>query len=409
MTESESRVDPQRPMRVAYAPSSARRAFFRIHQIVGLFAGAAFVLIGLSGGLLAFREDIDERLNAPLMQVQTPSRSVYRSPDEILAAAVAVAPPEAKLERLTMPRHPGAAAAVSYLVETDDLDSYFYEMFVDPYTAKVTGRRVSLHGEDTFSQPLIRVLMAFHWTLLLGVNNAYIIGGLGILLVASILVGAWLWLQHDGDWRLGLKVKWGASRERVVFDVHRAVGAYMAAILLVMLATGVAMIFKPATRSAVSLFSSVREEPDYGRSTPALGRSPIGVGEAIASADRIFPDGRVLWVSLPSAPSGVYVVGKQAINEPSRSRTFRNVGVDQYSGLVLQVQDRKTFTAGERFIEWLYPLHSGEAFGEFGRPLTLLIGLTPLVLYVTGFMRWRGKSRARRRAASDRMTVTARR
>lgn len=376
-----------------------RAAFLKLHRMIGLFAGAAFVLIGLSGGLLAYREDLDEWLNAPLMRVETPARRVALSPDDILAAAVAAMPPDAKLERLTMPRHPGAAAAVGYLIETEDLDSSFHEIFVDPYTGTVKGQRLSLHGDDTFSQPLIKILMTFHWTLLLGVNNAYVIGGLGLLVCVSILVGLYLWRPRGEDWRLGVRVKWGASPERVVYDLHRSVGFYMAAILVVMLTTGAAMIFKPATRAAIGLFSTVRDETDYGKSTPTPGRTPIGIGEAIAAADRIFPDGRVLWVSLPSAPNGVYVVGKQAADEPSRSRTFRNVGVDQYSGRALGVQDRKRFTAGETFLEWLYPLHSGEAFGEIGRPFTLLIGLAPLILYVTGFMRWRNKRRARRPAS----------
>jgi uncharacterized iron-regulated membrane protein len=389
-------ADEQR-LTTSHSRDSRRAVLLRIHQIIGLFAGAVFVLIGLSGGLLAFREDIDESLNAPLMRVETPAQPAYRSLDEILAAATAAMPPDAKPEKLTLPRHPGAAATVSYLTETDDLDSFFYEMFVDPYTGKIKGQRLTLHGDETFSQPFIRILMAFHWTLLLGVNNAYIIGALGVLLCVSVLFGLYLWLPRGGDWRLGLRVKWGASKERVAYDLHRSVGAYMAAVLLVILATGAAMIFKPTTRAVVSLFSTVRAEPDYGRSTPEPGKTPIGVGAAIAAAEEIFPDGRLLWVSLPSSPGGVYVVGKQAPDEPSRSRTFRNVGVDQYSGRVLGVQDRRGFTGGETFLEWLYPIHSGEAFGEIGRPFTLLIGLTPLVLFVTGFMRWRGKRIARRR------------
>lgn len=379
--------------------NSLRTVFYRIHQYIGFVAGAIFVLVGLSGGVLAYRDDIDEWLNAPLMRVEAPEQGAFQSPDAILAAAQAAMPPDAKLDRLTMPRHRGAAATVSYMTETDDLDSYFYEMFVDPYTGKIKGQRVSLHADDTFSQPLIRILMAFHWTLLLGVNNAYIVGTVGILLFASILIGAYLWWPRGGDWRLGFKVKWGASRERVVYDLHRSAGAYMGAVLLVMLATGVAMIFKPATRAAVSQFSTIRPDPDFGKSTPLPSQPPVGVNAAIAAANKIFPDGELLWVLLPNAPNGVYVIGKQAADEPSRSRTFRNVSVDQYSGRVLQVQDRNNFTAGERFLEWLYPLHSGEAFGDIGRPVTLLIGLTPLLLFITGFMRWRGKRRARRRAS----------
>lgn len=389
--------DVESKLRGARRRERGRKIFLQIHRTIGLFAGAIFVLVGLSGGILAFREDIDEGLNASLMRVDMPAQPSYRPLDEILAVAVAAMPEDGKVERLTMPRHSRSAVAITYLVETDDLDTYLYEIFVDPYTAKVTGRRINLHGDDPFSQPFIPIIMTFHWTLLLGVNNAYLLGCVGILVFISILIGLYLWRPRNGDWRLGLKIKLGASPERIAYDVHRSVGVYFAALLLVMLFTGVAMIFKPATRAAATLFSPVRADPDFGKSTPIPGRSPIGVGEAVAVADKVFPDGRLHWILLPSAPNGVYVVGKQSSDEPNRTKTFRNVGVDQYSGAVLHVQDRDAFTAGEKFLEWLFPLHSGEAFGEIGRPIVLLVGLTPLILYVTGFLRWRRLRRARKR------------
>ncbi len=371
--------------------------FLQIHRTIGLFAGAILVLVGLSGSVLAFREDIDEWLNAPLMRVETPVQASYRPLDEILAAAAATMPPEAKAERLTLPRHSGAAAAITYIAETDDLDTYSYEMFVDPSTAKVTGPRLLLHGDSVLSQPLVPIVMAFHWTLLLGPNNAYIVGAVGAFVFLSVLAGLYLWWPRNGDWRLGLKIKLGASPERVVYDLHRSVGAYLGAVLLVMLFTGVAMIFKPATRSVVSQFSPLRADPDFGKSTPIPGKMPIGVEAAVGVADEVFPDGRLHWILLPSSPTGVYVVGKQASEEPNRTKTYRNVGVDQYSGRILHVQDRRKFTAGETFLEWLFPLHSGEAFGAIGRPLALVIGLAPLTLYTTGFIRWWQKRRARKR------------
>ena len=385
--------------RIAQRRAFGRKIFLQIHKTIGLFAGAIAVLVGLSGSILAFREDIDEWLNASVMRIEIPAPPAPRRPiDEILAAAAAAAmPSDGKIERLTMPRHSGSAAAITYLVETDDLDTYVYEMFVDPYTAKVKGRRLYLHGDKTLSQPLIPIIMAFHWTLLLGVNNAYIVGAVGILVFISVLFGLFLWWPRNGDWRLGLKVKWGASPERIAYDVHRSVGVYCAALLLVMLFTGVAMIFKPATRSVATLFSPVRADPDFGKSKPISGQSPIGVGEAVAIADKVFPDGRLHWILFPSTPNAVFVVGKQSNDEPNRTKTYRNVGIDQYSGQVLRVQDRDGFTAGEKFIEWLFPLHTGEAFGEIGRPVVLLIGLMPLTLYVSGFLRWRQKRRARKR------------
>ena len=387
-------ASPSRPSRPR---KDARKFLLQIHRTIGLFAGAVFVLVGLSGSILAFRETIDEWLNASIMRVEMSTPATRRPLEEILAAALASMPAESKAERVTMPRDPGSAAAITYMVETDDFDVDVYEMFVDPYTAKVKGQRLLLHGDSPLSQPFIPLVMAFHWTLLLGVNNAYVIGSIGILVFVSILVGLYLWWPRNGDWRLGFRIKWGASPERVVYDAHRSVGAYFVAFLMVTLFTGVAMIFKPATRAAVGMFSEVRADPDFGKSTPIPGRTSIGLDAAAAIADRVFPEGSLHWILLPSAPNGVYVVGKQSSDEPNRTKTFRNVGVDQYSGQVTYVQDRSAFTLGEKFIEWLFPLHSGEAFGLIGRSVVLVVGLTPLALFVTGFLRWRQKRRARKR------------
>jgi uncharacterized iron-regulated membrane protein len=132
------------------------------------------------------------------------------------------------------------------------------------------------------------------------------------------------------------------------------------------------------------------------KSTPIPGQAPLGLDAAATIADKVFPDGRLHWILLPGGPEGVYVVGKQADVEPNRASTNRNVTIDQYSGQVLHVQDRKSFTAGETFLEWQYPLHCGEAFGNVGRALIMVTGFVPLILYVTGFLRWRQKRRARR-------------
>ena len=400
MAESQFEKRLALPLALTRLRPAPRQLFLRLHRWIGLLAGALFVLIGLSGGLLAFREDIDERLHASIMRVEPPAQASLKPLDEILAAAVAAMPPDAKLERLTLPRHAHAAASVTFMVDSDDLESDFYEIFVDPYTAQVKGRRLLLHGDKTFSQPFIAILLAFHSALLLGANNAYLVGLLGILICFSVVAGVYLWASANGPWRLGLQVKWNASRERVVYDLHRSAGIYGAAILLVMLLTGVAMTFKPATRSVTTFFSPVRPDPDFGKSKPIPNAAPISLDAAVAAANAVFPDGRLHWVLLPSSPTSVYVVGKQSESEPNRTKTYRNVGVDQYTGQVLQVQDRAAFTAGERFLEWLFPLHSGEAFGAIGRPLTLLIGVVPLALFVTGFLRWRQKRRGRAPPAS---------
>ena len=358
--------------------------------------GALFVLMGLSGSILAFRQAIDERLNARLMQVQIPEQSAYRPLDEILTAAKAVAPMESLPERLTMPRHEGLAASVTFIAMGDDGQTDAYEVLIDPYRAKVTGQRVLMHGDRRLSQPLIRILMDFHWTLLLGPNKAYLIGIAAMFLFVSLIAGLYLWWPRNGNWRQALTVKWNATPERITQDLHKAIGLYLCIALMMSLFTGMAMIFKPQTRALVGLMSRVRQEPQNAKSRPLPGRPPISLDAAVAAANAVFPDGRLHWILLPASPKGVYTVGKQADSEPNRSITNRNVAVDQYSGAVLHVEDRENYSAGERFLEWLYPLHCGEAFGNPGRALISIIGLAPLALFTTGFLRWRQRRGARK-------------
>jgi len=377
-----------------------RKLWVKIHLAIGLSFGALFIVVGLSGSILAFRQPIDEWLNAAIMRVEVTAQTTYRPLDQILAAAKVAAPPDSVPERLVLPRHSGLAASITFMATTDELETDYHEIFVDPYTAKVTGQRLLLHGDRLLSQPFIRIVMDFHWTLLLGPNKAYIVGISAIFLFVSVLAGLYLWWPRNGRWRRAATIEWGATPERIVYDLHKTVGLYLSAALMVVLLTGCAMIFKPQTRSVVASFSPLHPDPHNMQSTPDPHRAPVGIDAVVAIADTIFPDGTLHSIRLPSGPTSVYVVGKQEDREPNRSITNRNVTIEQYSGRVLHVQDREDFTSGETILEWLYPLHSGEAFGIVGCALVMVTGLAPLTLYVTGLLHWMQKRRARRHTPS---------
>jgi uncharacterized iron-regulated membrane protein len=374
-----------------------RRLWLTVHKYVGLFLGAVLVVVGLTGSILAFWQAIDEWLNEDIMIVAAPTDNAsYQPLDTILAAAKAAAPSNSVPVVLTMPRHANAAVSVSYTVSTEANQPDQYEVFVDPYTAKATGQRFLQHADSVLSMPFIRTIISLHASLLFGDDRRYVVGIPTIFLLVSVMAGLYLWWPRNGNWRHALTIKWGATPVRLTYDVHKTTGLYLCAVLTILLFFGIYMIFRPQVQSLVGLFSSVREEPKDLKSIPVPGQPPLGLDAAAAIADKIFPDGKLHWIFLPQVSEGVYVVGKQADNEPNGWSTYRNVTIDQYSGRVIYVQDRANFTAGERFLEWQYPLHCGEAFGNYGRAFIMVMGFVPLILYVTGFLRWRQKRRVRR-------------
>jgi uncharacterized iron-regulated membrane protein len=96
-------------------------------------------------------------------------------------------------------------------------------------------------------------------------------------------------------------------------------------------------------------------------------------------------------------------VGKPASDEINQRSPYRRLWIDQYSGKIIHEKVRDTSTAGDIFVEWLYPLHTGEAFGFTGQIIILISGFVPLMLYATGVMRWRQKLKAQQKHKIMRM------
>jgi len=377
--------------------ASGRTLWVKVHRYIGLFLGAIFVVVGLTGSVLAFWQTIDEWLNKDIMIVGVPpGEASLRSLDAILAAANAAAPPHGKPMLVTMPRHSSAAVSITYSVSTQDKQPDQYEIFVNPYIAEATGQRFLQHADSVLSMPLIRTIISLHASLLFGDDRRYVVGIPAIFLLVSLTAGIYLWWPRNRNWRHALSIKWGATPVRLTYDVHKTTGLYLYVVLTIVLFSGIYMIFKPEVQSLVGMFSPVRGEPKDLKSKPLPGQPPLGLDVAAKIADKVFPVGKLHWIFLPQGRDGVYVVGEQEDEEPNRWATYRNVTIDQYSGEILYVQDRAKFSAGERFLEWQYPLHCGEAFGDAGRAFIFALGFVPLILYVTGFMRWRQKRRVRK-------------
>src|SRR5690554_3490664 len=81
-----------------------RPMWLKVHLWLGLWAGAVWVLMGLTGAVNVFRWDIDEWLNPEL--IVTEPGETRKSLDEILAALRAAHPERNGIWSLEMPRHP---------------------------------------------------------------------------------------------------------------------------------------------------------------------------------------------------------------------------------------------------------------------------------------------------------------
>ncbi len=371
-----------------------REIYLTAHRWIGLVLGALFMVIGLTGAVLVFAHPIDAALNPDMLSVEASSEGApYASLDEILAAATVDLPRGAVPTSMAMPRRADGVVAVSYRVQHGAGVRLSRKVFVNPFTTVVTGDRLIKTGDDEMRQFFFNSVRSLHFTLWQGSDYSFLVGVPALFLLVSVLLGVVLWWPRPGQWRLAFAIKRGAGAERRVFDLHRVFGAVFVLVLSMLLLSGAFFIFRPQGRDLVRLFSPVRESPRGLASRPVMDHDPIGLNAALQIAQRSVPGGKLANINLPVDEKGVYVFAMRTPDEPSQANSRNRVTIDQYSGKVLNLEDRATYSAGEQFLEWLMPLHTGEAFGTVGHAVIFFTGLMTAFLYVTGFIRWRQRQR----------------
>ncbi len=373
---------------------SWREVWLKIHLWLGLALGLFLSAIGITGSALVFFHEIDEWLNPALLIVEAPAEGLAarRPLEEIAAAARAAISTEPTASFVYYPNHARKAFWFFYGVErTDGSPPDVLNVFVDPYTAKVTGTRLHYSGRNPFANSLTGFLFKLHYSLLLRDTGTTIAGILAVLALISTVTGVVLWWPRNGRWRNAFSMKWPAKQERLNYDIHRLSGIFLLPVALAVIVSGVYFNLPKQFNAIVELFSPLTKVEQLP-SSPEGGRR-VTLDEALAVAAEKFPDSRTESFSVDYR-GGPYVFNQLfPIGWGVEGR--RTIYVDRFTGGVLHVNDPLAGD-GDGFIQWQWPLHSGYVYGWPGRIAVFLFGLSWPLVFVTGVIRWLQKKRARR-------------
>lgn len=361
-----------------------RSVWLDFHLYLGLSLGLIFVLAGLTGSLLVFYVEIDELLN-PALQISADTAQQPRQNYEAWLQALNHAHPERTAGwRIELPRHEQAMAVARYYKpeETKHLHFAPYMVWINPYTAQVVSSRF-------WGQFVMTWLYDLHFTLLLDKQGKVIMGIIGGVLLILLLTGVYLWWPAAKKWRTALTFKRNSSFARLIFDVHKLNGIYGLIFLLLLVVTGVFLELPDTFNPMINQLSPLYQMPKVVSKSEQKER--ITVDEAVNIALQQYPQAQLRWIETPNGSAGSYRIMLYQQGEPSRRFPKTMVWIEQYTGQVLANKDAKQDSAGDIFITWLHPLHSGEIAGLTGRWLVFISGFIPAVLYITGFIRWRQK------------------
>ena len=352
-----------------------RRALFQIHLWAGIMVGIYAILIGVTGSVLVFAEELHEAEVSQWRHVPIPPNAQYTSVDQWVAAARKAAGPGGNLN-LIFPDGPGKSVQVDFFRQNNGT-----VLFVNPYTADVVGMKVNDGNE------ILRLMGRFHSNLLIPRTGRLFngFGALALLLVA--FTGIVIWWPGRRFVRQRLTVKFGASWKRINFDFHQAVGFWGMLGFSMLCVTGAWFTWPQVFRNTVQGLGYNVTQPQRLSVQRPEGAEKLPLSELIGAADAAVPGPPVSRVNVAEGANEPVRLNKAGEGKPF-FRTATVIAVDPYTRNVIRVDSLATKTPGDRILAWIGPLHSGN-FGGLAIKITwFILGLTMPALFISGFIMW---------------------
>jgi len=349
--------------------NSFRKLVLQLHLWIGIGAAIPMLLVGGSGALLVFENQIDRALNRQLSRVVPGGNAL--SLTELKTA----------LEK----QYPGHRVLSFELSDTPDtaLASYLapvhgdgFEVAVDQYTGKALG----VWDDRRFA----RKLHQFHTHLLAGQVGSALVGWSSVVLLLLSISGVILW------WRgKVLGVDFQTSGPKFQYDLHSTIGIVSLLFLLAFAWTGVVIHWGDQARRLASAVSHTEARPPDPRpAEPAAGAQPLDPGRLLALAEAAVPGARATVVNLAEdASSPVLVVMKFPEDHTPAGRT--RVFLDAYSGKVLSLTNSREAPAAVSYVTRINrELHTGDIGGWPVRIVAAIFSFCLPLLAITGPLLW---------------------
>lgn len=359
--------------------AGTQKAWLIFHRWTGVIVGLLIALVGITGSILIFEDELDVTFNSALFAVPTAEKHLPL--DNIVAAAENQRP---AWKAFFVSRLDDAAER-TFVVTLRHTNGDEKQVFIDPYTGLVTGIRSSLS-----SLALVRRL---HGDLTLGSLGENTLGALAILLMAMFVAGLLVWWPKKGQLKNALSVKWDGGSRRVLRDLHNTSGVYFFVFLFLSALTVPPIVWKlttpeggPPARSA-----SPPSSPNDAAKPSArdVGLPPtIPWQQAADSALEAVPGSWLGFILRPLGPQPFYLIRVFPPGENTVSKQT-TVFVNRHTGGIIRVSAPAAPTWTSLLsADFAASLHSGAIAGLPGRLVMFIAGLFFPALFVTGIILW---------------------
>ena len=344
----------------------------KLHLWVGLFAGAFIVMMGLTGMISVFKPVL-EGAAAPQRQPGGASANLAAMEQSFAAAY-----PGARITRVAVSENsPGLLLVQAETESRQRVQAYF-----DAASGRDLGPKKSLNW--------LEWIVDLHQNLLMGKTGRRLTGVIGCALLFVAFSGIVSWLAGPRAWRRGLAIPKGGPWRRINYEWHRYAGLWANLLLLTVSATGVVLAYPDTFQAVVRATLGEARIPREDRkrdSDRKSARGTLPLDEYIRAAASAIPGGIVRELKMPKN-------GREAVSvtlwTPSdiRPKGESVVLLNEASAGVLSVDRSADAPLSKRLVALANAIHKTELGGLPVKLVWSILGLVPVLLFLSGVQIW---------------------
>lgn len=355
-----------------------------VHKWSSLICTIFALLLCLTGLPLIFHEELGP--NPTLDKVADPD--VRASVDTMIAQALAERPGEI-VPYLFYDREKPIVKIPTAASMTSAPDTFFYKVFDIR-----TGKAITI---DQPNEGFIYVMLRLHADLFAGIKGTLFLGGMGLLLVASIVSGMVLYGPFARRLKFGEVRKQHSNRLRWL-DLHNLLGIITLAWFGIVSLTGVINTLA-APIELMWQSNQLIEMAAQSQGQPQ-GDRRASVDLVLARVRAAVPGMTVMTLAFPGSPfsaPGHYAAFLTG-DTPLTSRILKPAIIDAASGEVVAVRDMPWY-ATALFVS--QPLHFGDYGGLPLKIIWAILDIITVIILISGLYLWLAKWRSGRAVVAD--------
>jgi len=353
-----------------------RKVLLQVHLWTGLVAAVFLLLLGVSGAIIAFENELDRSLNRKLSYVQPQSQPLTL--EAITQKLLANYPGSGtKIDGFELPQRPD----LSMFVGLTDASGKQIGLAVDPYSGEVL-------GDAAQANHFVSKVHQFHTHLLAGEVGKQIAGWSGVFLLLLSITGIVLW------WRAKVfRLPRSGSGVRFNFELHNTVGLLSSVFLFVFAWTAICIHWeRPIGRLAQQMSPAPAARPT-APAIPVAGTAPLSADRLVEIARNTLPDAKVVFLQMPSRPKQPASLALKFPEDRTPLGRTR-MTIDAYTGRVLRVQSSREMSSPMKYAQmWNREIHTGDILNLPTRILAAFFSLMLPVLAITGPLIWWNRRR----------------